>query len=456
MFGVWQDVLDEIAQNVPSGSFTTWFKDSELVGLEDGVVTIGVKNVFFVKQFAVRHDRVVRKALKNIGVEFRDVKYVVSGGATVKKKVVNREVTAEDVRRPTVKKVGQIRKGGIYGGAMENGLNPRYRFDNFVVGSNNDLAVSAARAVVDNPGDRYNPYFIYGGSGLGKTHLIQAIGNELAAVNPGMKILYVTVEQFYHEFVESVRKNIKGFAEKYRRVDVLIVDDIQLIAGKDKSQEEFFHTFNDLYQRNKQIIVSSDRLPNQIATVDERLASRLAAGIPVDIQMPSFEVRCAILKAKAEFVGIKIANDAIEYLANNVRTNVRDLEGKFNQLVALSELKGVSPDEIIDDGYLVDIRNARIKTVSSKQVIEIVAKFFNITAKEMCGESRSRHVLVPRQVAMYLLAEELNMSTPKICVELGRKDHTTAMHSVRKIKNDLKLDFGLRQQISALREKIYG
>lgn len=455
MLDVWQSVLDDIEKVVPLASFSTWFKNVDLVAIEDKVVTIGVPNVFFIKQFEVKYNQTIATTLKSNGVDFTEIKYIIKPAVGAKRKVISREITGE-----TLKTADKVSVKGptkwVSHSAADNGLNKRYRFDNFVVGSNNDLAVSAAKAVVEKPGVRYNPYFIYGGPGLGKTHLIQAIGNELAEKNPKLKVLYITIEQFYHAFVEAMRNGTGNeFSKKYRGVDILIIDDIQLIAGKNKSQEEFFHTFNELHQHNKQIIVSSDRLPNQIATIDTRLASRLMAGIPIDIQMPDFEVRCAILKAKAEFQGVQIEDKAIEYIANNIKTNIRELEGKFNQLIALSELKNMSPQEVIDEGYLTDSQMAGAKIISSKQIVDKTAKFFQLTTKELCSESRSRHIVVPRQIAMYLLSEELGMSTPKICVELGRKDHTTAMHSIKKIKEEMKLDFGMRQQIAEIRERLY-
>ena len=228
----------------------------------------------------------------------------------------------------------------------------------------------------------------------------------------------------------------------------------QFIVGKEKSQDEFFHTFNELHQKNKQIIVSSDRLPTQIATVDERLSSRLMMGVPIDIQMPDFEVRCAILKSKAELLGVEIENAAIEYLAENIKTNIRELEGKFNQLIALSDLRGMSPGELIDDGYLEDMQYARGKIISPKQVIDKVAKYYELNNKDLLGTSRVATIKTPRQVAMYLMSEELNLSTVRIGNEFS-KDHTTIMHGIKKIKADLKLDFSLREQIAAIREKLY-
>lgn len=446
----WQGVLDEIKQSVSEMAYGTYFSKLKLLSSQDGCLTIEVPNIFIKTQVEGKYNPNIRKALKARNVIYDELHFEESKG---EKKVIRRgiEVLPSSAPETTQPSRFSIQREVSRG---ENGLNQKYRFDNYVVGSNNDLAVSAAHAIVENPGTRYNPYFIYGGPGLGKTHLIQAIGNELIARNPEMKVLYITIEQFYHDFVEAMRKKLSGFAEKYRKVDVLIVDDFQFIVGKEKSQDEFFHTFNELHQKNKQIIVSSDRLPTQIATVDERLSSRLMMGVPIDIQLPDFEVRCAILKSKADLLGVNIDNSAIEYLAENIRTNIRELEGKFNQLVALSDLRGISPSDLINDGCLEDTQYSRVKSMTPKQIIDKVAKFYDLTSKDLLGKSREARIKTPRQIAMYLMSEEIGLSTVRIGNEFS-KDHTTIMHGIKKIKNDLKLDFGLREQIANIREKLY-
>lgn len=444
----WQGVLDEVRRAVSEMAYGTYFSKLSLLSSKNGTLTIEVPNIFIKTQVEGKYNSIIREALQNRGVIYDTLKFEESKG---EKKVIRRGVevfnnSEPETRRPITQFNNTVK--------TDNGLNQKYRFDNYVVGGNNDLAVSAAHAIVENPGTRYNPYFIYGGPGLGKTHLIQAIGNELVSRDPNIKVLYITIEQFYHDFVEAMRKKLSGFAEKYRKVDVLIVDDFQFIVGKEKSQDEFFHTFNELHQKNKQIIVSSDRLPTQIATVDERLSSRLMMGVPIDIQMPDFEVRCAILKSKADLMNIEIDNTAIEYLAENIRTNIRELEGKFNQLVALSDLRGVNPSDLINDGYLEDVQYSKVKTMSPKQVIDKVAKFYDLSSKDLLGTSRAARIKTPRQIAMYIMNEELGLSTVRIGNEFN-KDHTTIMHGIKKIKTDLKLDFGLRDQIATLREKMY-
>jgi len=457
MFDVWKNVLAEVEQTIPREQYSTWFTGTELMDVSEGVVTIGVPNIFKIKQLQVKYSDILKEAFQKNNVEVGELKYVVQSNA--KPKVRSREISVKSV---SPEKVGNVARGalgesGARGGSFQTGLNARYTLSNFVIGSNNDLAVSVARSIVDKPGSSYNPFFLYGGPGLGKTHLVQAIGNELLSRDPKLKVLYAPMSSFYSEFINAVRSN-KGdeFHQKFKRLDVLIIDDFQMIMNKDRSQAEFFDIFNELYGLNKQIIVTSDRLPNQIKSVDERLASRLVWGGTFDLQLPQFEDKCAILKAKAEFMGVEIEDEAIEYLAENVRTNIRDLEGEFNRLLAMADLKNKTPLEVINEGYINTNQGVRNKAVTPKQIIERVAKFYQLTPKEMCSKSRVAHIKNARQVAMYLLSKELGMSTPKIALEVGVKDHTTVMHGIRKIEGDLKLNFTLRDQIAVIREKIYG
>lgn len=457
MFDTWNSVLAEIEKSVPRSVFITWFKGIELVEFIDGEVKIGVPNVFFQRQFEVKYHKDIEEAFKKNNVEVKNIKYIVK--AAQKNKVKAREVTGGDTssRIERVQKVDLPKS--ITQNSFKTNLNPKYTMDSFVIGSNNDLAVSVAKNVIDFPGEKYNPFFLYGGPGLGKTHLVQAIGNELLSRNPKMKILYTPVSHFYSDFVDSIKNNRGNeFSQKFQKLDVLIIDDFQFIVGKDRSQEEFFNIFNDLYQMNKQIIVTSDRLPSQIKTLDERLSSRLAMAGAIDLQMPNFEDKCAILKSKSEFMGVEIEDAAIEFLAENVKTNIRDLESEFMKVLAVSELKGISPLQLIEEGYVstATVGGGRMRTASAKQIVEKVAKYYGLTVKEMCGKSRVSNIKTARQVAMYLLSSELGMSTPKIALEVGVKDHTTVMHGVKKIKADINSNFGLRDQIEEIKEKIYG
>ncbi|MCR5832378.1 MAG: chromosomal replication initiator protein DnaA [Candidatus Saccharibacteria bacterium] len=452
MYDVWKNVLAEIEQKVSPDNFSTWIKDTSLISIEDGVVKISVRNSFYVKQLRSRYFDKFSSALKNNGVEFNDIEFIVQSDS--KAKVKPHEVINGDVKvRERVKSLKNSKPLSGY----ENGLNEKYTLDNFIVGSNNDLAVSAAKSIIDSPGTRYNPFFLYGGPGLGKTHLVQAIGNELLKRNPNLKILYTPISHFYSDFVDSIQ-NGKGkeFHKKFQKLDVLIIDDFQFIVNKEKSQEEFFNIFNDLYQLNKQIIVTSDRLPSQIKTVDERLASRLTWAGAFDLQLPKFEDKCAILKAKAEMLGAEIEQEAIEYLAENVNTNIRDLEGEFSTLLLMSDVRGITPLELIKNGAVNVNKGSKMRSVSAKRVLDMVAKYYQMSVKDMCGKSRVSNIKTARQVAMFLLSKELSMSTPKIALEVGVKDHTTVMHGIKKIESDLKLNFALRDQIEEIKEKIYG
>ena len=449
---LWQSVLGEIELSVSHATFTTWFKNTELLENNGDGIVISVPNIFAKKQFEVKFNEQIKNVLSKNSVNPKTIDYVVNMSG--KHTRINREttidlspkITADDLldSRPTHPTT-----------QITGGLNPRYTFDNFIVGSSNDLAYTASQAVAENPGIKYNPLYLYGGVGLGKTHLMQAIGNQIIKKDPNARVLYISSETFVNEFLDYIRFKKKGFSDKYRNVDVLIVDDMQFIAGKEKTQEEFFHTFNHLHQNNKQIIISSDKPPKSIPTLTERLRSRFEMGMAIDIQMPDFETRCAILNIKASLSGIKLKQETTEYLANNIKTNIRELEGALNQLLAYAEMRGIEPDISTAEGLLGNIRQARPQHISSKKIIDSTAKHFQLNISEICGDKRDRHIVIPRQIAMYLLRSELHLSFPKIAGELGRKDHTTAIHSVEKIEKAIKLDFIIREQVSMIREKLY-
>jgi chromosomal replication initiator protein len=297
--------------------------------------------------------------------------------------------------------------------------------------------------------------FLYGGVGIGKTHLIQAVGNILAAREPGAKVLYISTEQFVQEFVDALRfRKTAAFASHYRTADVLIVDDVQFIAGKEKMQEEFFHTFNALHQANKQIIISADKPPKDIPTLEDRLRSRFAGGMSIDMQIPDFETRCAIVQTKAQSHGNELEHEVVEYLATNIQTNIRELEGALNQLLAYCEMRGLEPSLSIASS-LLNVSKTRPKHLSAKQIIERTARHFQIPFEDIVGPKRDKDIVVPRQIAMYMLRNELKLSFPKIAKELGRKDHTTAIHSVDKIDKEARSDASLRMAINEIREHLY-
>jgi chromosomal replication initiator protein len=453
---LWQSVLGEIELSVSRATYVTWFKNTELIENSDASVVIAVPNIFAKRQFEVKFNQQIKEVLSKNGVTPDRITYTVK--TTSSKKVINRETTERndssissattaDQLLPTASPIAEK--------ADKANLNPRYQFSNFIVGSSNDLAYTACQAVAAHPGIKYNPLFLYGGVGLGKTHLMQAVGNEITRNNPKARVLYISSETFVQDFLDHVRFKKKGFSDKYRNVDVLIVDDMQFIAGKEKTQEEFFHTFNALHQANKQIIISSDKPPRSIPTLTERLRSRFEWGMAIDIQMPDFETRCAIVETKAAQSGVELGRDTIEYLANNIKTNIRELEGALNQLLAYAEMRGITPDISTAEGLIGNVRHSRPQHITPKQIIDKTAKHFQIPVEEICSAKRDKHIVTPRQIAMYLLRSELHLSFPKIAVELGRKDHTTAIHSVEKIEKAIKLDYLIREQVAEIREKLY-
>lgn len=455
MYDVWKNVLAEIEQQISPANFSTWFQDTSLLSTKDGKIKIGVKNSFYVKQLRNRYYDIISTALQNNSIKVSEITFEVK--SSVKSKVRSREVSlSEAILKPRLKSIRSI-KTKTKPITQENGLNQKYTLENFIIGSNNDVAVAAAQSIIDAPGSRYNPFFLYGGPGLGKTHLVQAIGNALLVKQPQLKILYTPIADFYSDFVDAVRNGKgKDFNRKFQSLDCLIIDDFQFIVNKEKSQEEFFNIFNSLYQLNKQIIVTSDRLPSQIKTVDERLASRLAMAGAFDLQLPKFEDKCAILKAKAEFMGADIEPEAIEYIAENVNTNIRDLEGELSTILLMSEVRGLSPLELIENGSVSVNKSSKLRPISPKQILEKVAKYYNLSVKELTSKSRVANIKNARQVSMFLISKELGLSTNKIAAEVGVKDHTTVMHGVKKIEQDLKLNFQLRDQIEEIKEKLYG
>ncbi len=453
MHNVWDNVLAEIEQKIPTTSFATWFNGTSLISTENGEIVIGVKNTFFVKNLKSKFGTTIIEALKNNGVEVKNLSVEVI--EVKKSKVRPREVIPSENKSAKLSTKSSIKSTSST--LPKNSLNPNYTLNNFIICSNNDLAANVANSIIDAPGTNYNPFYLYGGPGLGKTHLVQAIGNELIRRNPDYKVLYSPISDFYSDFIDSVRHSRgREFSEKFKKLDCLIIDDFQFIVGKTQSQDEFFNIFNSLHQLGKQIIITSDRRPEQIKSIDERLSSRLAWAGTYDIQLPRFEDKCAILRAKTDFMGVEIENEAIEYLAKNVTTNIRDLEGALNTLLTLSDLRNLTPLEIINQGSMNLARNSSgHPTASAKQVVAKVAKYYGLAVEVMCGKSRVSNIKTARQVAMYILKNNLNMSTNKIASEVGVSDHTTVMHGINKITEDLKLNFNLRDQIEEIRSTIY-
>jgi len=448
---LWQAVLGEIELSVSHASFVTWFKNTRMLRHKDNILVIGVPNVFIKQQLERKYNQLICDTLAKNGVSPDKVEYKIHSSINLPKRT-EEEPLILGAAHPKTSASG---KQSNLAHAYRQGLNERYTFENFIVGSGNELAFAACQAVAQNPGTKYNPLFLYGGVGIGKTHLIQAVGNAVLANKPGAHVVYVSTEQFVQEFIDAVRfRKNTDFAGYYRNADVLILDDVQFIAGKDKTQEEFFHTFNALHQANKQIIISSDKPPKDIPTLEERLRSRFAWGMSIDMQIPDFETRCAIVQTKASTHDITLPADAVEFLANLVQTNIRELEGALNQLLAFCEMRDLQPDLAIATSLLGGSK-ARPKHISPKQIIERTARHFQLSLEDILGPKRDKDIVVPRQIAMYILRSELHLSFPKIARELGRKDHTTAIHSVEKIEKEVIYDADIRAAISEIKERLY-
>ncbi len=451
---LWQAVLGEIELTVSRGHYVTWFKNTRLLRHQDDVLTIGVQNVFVKQQLERKFNQLIVDTLKKNGLSPARIEYKIDSGIVQAKKTDEPAVLKNPEKKLTTQNTTKSGRSTLTH-AYRQGLNTKYTFDSFIVGSGNELAYAACQAIAQNPGSKYNPLFVYGGVGIGKTHLIQAVGNAVLANKPGSHVVYVSIEQFVQEFIDAVRfKKNTDFQGYYRNADVLIVDDMQFIAGRDKTQEEFFHTFNALHQANKQIIISSDKPPKDIPTLEERLRSRFAWGMSIDMQIPDFETRCAIVQTKASEHSATLPPPVVEFLANLIQTNIRELEGALNQLLAFCEMRGLEPDIHIATS-LLGASKSRPKHLSAKQIIERTAKHFQVPLEDILGPKRDKDIVVPRQVAMYMLRSELHLSFPKIARELGRKDHTTAIHSVEKIEKESGFDPNIKAAISEIKERLY-
>lgn len=444
---IWQAVLGEIEVTIPRASFATWFKNTTLLKHQGDEVVIGVPNVFTKQQLEEKYQKLVHQTLEKNGIKPAKLTFTVHQPAQPE--------TLESSNQPAPQQTDwSVRpKSSPEAKRPASNLNSKYTFDTFVVGSGNELAYAAAQAISKDPGGKYNPLFVYGGVGLGKTHLIQAIGNEVLHNQPDAHVEYITSEQFATEFVASILRK-KTFSDRYRSADVLIVDDMQFIAGKEKTEEEFFHTFNALHQANKQIIISSDRPPKSIPTLEERLQSRFEWGMTADIQPPDFETRLAIIHSKVRSHGVTVPVDVSEYLATHIQTNIRELEGSLTKILAHCEMTG-QPLSLALVEQILGARVNRKQRLTDKHVLNITAKYFNVTTHEIASVRREKAIAEPRQIAMYLLRHELHYSFPAIAKAVGRKDHTTAMHSVQKIEDAITRDSNTRQTVQTVREQLY-
>lgn len=451
---LWQTVLGEIELEVSQGNFATWFKNTRLLKIDEETVVVGAPNVFIKQQLESKFNEVIVKSLQNNGVSPVTVEYKILPASSLHRKVEDSPIVLSN-RPDGASSTGSTSGASSLTHSYRHGINEKYTFENFVVGSGNELAHAACQAIAQSPGAKYNPLFLYGGVGIGKTHLIQAVGNALLAGKKASKVVYITTEQFVQEFLDAIRyKKNTDFAGYYRGADVLIIDDVQFIAGKEKTQEEFFHTFNALHQANKQIIISSDTRPKDIPTLTDRLRSRFEWGMAIDMQAPDFETRCVIIQSKAQEHDLTLPHDLVEHLAGYVQNNIRELEGVLNQLVAFCEMRQLTPTLDIALGLLGNRKN-RPRHLTARQVVEKTARHFSLAVEDLVGPKRDKEIVVPRQIAMYIIRSELHLSFPKIARELGRKDHTTAIHSVEKINKELAYDPEVREAISSIKELLH-
>lgn len=449
---LWRAVLAKIELTLSRPNFLTWFHDTGIARIEDKAATISVPNGFAREWLQNKYHKAILHALRDANPDIKEVRYIIgppqSLPSPLKEMAMRRKHAAGGAALPGDDMA--IRELSVN---PETNLNPRYTFADFVVGSFNELAHAAAQSIVKNPGTAYNPLFIYGGVGLGKTHLIQAIGNEFITRGPNTKVRYVPGEKYMIEIVDALRnQSMNALKEKYRSVDLLIMDDIQFIARTEKMQEEFFHTFNALYERNKQIIISSDRPPAAIATLASRLRSRFEGGMIADIGLPDLETRLAILKKKAGTKDIAIGEDALRVVAEQITNNIRELEGALNQLVMASKLSAapITPDTA--KKIIANYTAAPKRFLSPKKIIKAVAEFYDMTEKDLIQQSRKKDVVRPRQIAMYLMRQHLKNSYPSIGEKFGGRDHTTVIHSCEKVGQDLLKNPELAEELKAIKE----
>ncbi len=434
----WQAARGQLQMEIPKAAFDTWVRHAELVSYEDGSFIIGVPNAYAKDWLQSRLSSTVTRLLTGMMNRTVEVRFIVWQNGAVETAAQPVEEAEDEVE------VAQPNQS----------LNGRYNFENFVVGPNNRLAHAASMAVAEKPAQAYNPLFLYGGVGLGKTHLLQAIGNHCH--KRGLQVLYVSSEEFTNDLINAIRNHTtQAFRDKYRSIDVLLVDDIQFIAGKESTQEEFFHTFNTLHGQDKQIVVSSDRPPKALVTLEERLCSRFEWGLTADIQPPDLETRQAILRAKADRLGCKVPNELLELIARRVQSNIRELEGALTRVAAFADLSGLPLSPQLVETALADLLPRRSE-VRPDEIMRKVADAFGVTVEHLLGRDRSRQVALPRQVAMYLMREEANISLPQIGDALGGRDHTTVMYGCEKVAEMLEQDDKLRRQVIDIKERLYG
>jgi len=448
---LWQSILGELELQISKPNFQTWFKNSSLLEKGDDYIIIGLESAFAKEWVETKYHKLILKIARNFEPEIKELRYQIQ--SSNKPAAI---ITKKKVELPQESESLNISEYTI---DPKTNLNSRYTFQNFVVGSNNELAYSAAMAVIKELGKKYNPLFIYGGVGLGKTHLIQAAGNEIKKIYKNkIGVRYASTETFINEVINGIKnKRMEDVKNKYRKIDVLIIDDIQFIAGKEKTQEEFFHTFNTLYENNKQIIISSDRSPYLLSTLEERLRSRFEGGMVADISYPDFETRMAILKLKlqTQHSDFFISDDILRLIAEKFPYNIRELEGALTRLLGTLKIRKLNPTKQNIENLLNEITSQKVMIIAPETVVKAISEFYNISEKDLISHSRKKELVKPRQIAMYILREYLKYSFPTIARKLGSRDHTTILHAYNKITQELTKNHLLTQEINLIKEKIY-
>ncbi|MCX8088635.1 MAG: chromosomal replication initiator protein DnaA [Meiothermus ruber] len=433
---VWQNVLEYVRQSITEVEYHTWFEKIQPLGVVNGSLELGVPTSFFKGWIEDHYAELLTEALTRLGAQTPRFELKVIPGKPVQEDIFSASAPSKPQEARTR-------------------LNPKYIFENFVVGQNNNLAHAAAVAVAESPGNAYNPLFIYGGVGLGKTHLMHAVGHSVAQRFPEKKIEYVSTETFTNELINAIREDrMTEFRDRYRSVDLLLVDDIQFIAGKERTQEEFFHTFNALYEARKQIILSSDRPPKDILTLEARLRSRFEWGLITDIQPPDLETRVAILKMNSEYRNMRIPEEVLEYIAKQITSNIRELEGALMRVIAYASLNGVQLSKAVAVKALSDVFAASEAGLTPEEILKAVAEHYNLKLEEIRGAGRRKEVVIPRQIAMYLIREMTHASLPEIGQFFDGRDHTTVLYAIQKIQESLDTDSSLQQAIKNIKERL--
>ena len=438
---IWKAVLGELEIALSQANFRTWFQDTFIIEVNREKVTIAAPNVFNRDWIRDKYQKETLITLKKFIPNTKELQYQVASRQSVPHRII--------ITQPHQKSQNET--------VARNTLNPVYTFQSFVVGKTNRFAASSAQTVANKPGQIHNPLFIYGGVGLGKTHLIQAVGNHVAHQDPDKKVIYMPCETFTNEFVASIASGkMKEFKKKYREVDLLIIDDVQFLANKEGSQEEFFHTYNTLHQTNRQIVIAADRPPKDIVALEERLRSRFTSGLMTDIQPPDLETRIAILETKSQEQKVVFERNVVEYIAKNIRSNVRNLMGAFNKITTHAQLYKEPPTIALCDDLLKDFFTKQNTKTSIEKILGAISKYYNLPQSDIISRKRDKNLATARQIAMYLLRHELGMSFPLIGKELGGKDHSTVMHGAKKVERDIIKSPDLKNEVNTIRELIHG